>query len=156
MVLRKGLWALPPLVVCMFALAPAPALAGCEKANLNNPGHHYGLYKNGCLQLPVVTPPPASAPAPPPKRAQHPHAIGANTLVSPTRQHHETGLTTLTPRIDFGQANPPVVPVAQTLTDTNLWLVTALLPTLLVLWMLIAGRTMTEAMRRRKRAAATA
>jgi len=48
------------------------------------------------------------------------------------------------------------VPAAQTLTDTNLWLVTALLPTLLVLWLLIAGRTLTEALRRRKKAIAAA
>lgn len=156
MVSRKGLWALAPFVVSLLALAPAPVLAGCEKANLNNPGHHYGLYKNGCHQLLVVTPTPAPAPAPKPN--QHPHPTGVVTHLSSTvKPNQSSGLTAVTPQIEIGQDNPPplTVPAGQTLNDTNLWLVTSLLPTLLVLWLLIAGRTLTEALRRRRRAAAT-
>jgi len=155
-VLRKGLGALAPLVVALFALAPAPALAGCENANLNNPGHHYGLYKNGCLQLPVVIPTPAPAPAPKPKPVQHPpHNVPVTTtLSSTTHPNQATGVTNTLVQIGDGNPPPVTVPAGENLNDTNLWLVTALVPTLLVLWLLIAGRTLTEALRRRRKAAA--
>jgi len=157
-VLRKGLWALAPFVVALLALAPAPALAGCEKANLNNPGHHYGLYKNGCLQLPVVIPTPAPAPAPKPKPVTHPpHNVPvASDLSSSSTPNHATGVTDTLIQIGDGNPPPVIVPASANLNDANLWLITALLPTLLVLWLLIAGRTLTEALRRRRRVTAAA
>jgi len=142
----------------MLALAPAPALAGCENANLNNPGHHYGLYKNGCLPLPVVTPTPAPAPTPKPKPKPVKHVPGTHVVTTPlstsVKPNQSDGLSTLTLPI----INPPptTVPVAENLNDSNLWLISALLPTLLVLWLLIAARTLTEGLRRRRRAAPAA
>jgi hypothetical protein len=151
-VLRKGLWALAPFVVALLALAPAPALAGCEKANLNNPGHHYGLYKNGCLQLPVVIPTPT--PKPTPKPVNHPpHSVPvASDLSSTNNPNHATGVTNTLIQISDGNPPPVTLPGSENFDDTNLWLITALLPTLLVLWLLIAGRTLTEALRRRRKA----
>src|SRR6185312_13521719 len=110
-VTRKGLWALAPFVVSLLALAPAPVLAGCENANLNNPGHHYGLYKNGCLQLPVVTPTPAP-PVTKPKPVKPPHVTVQTTLVSPAKHNHATGSTTVTPQIQIGDPPPVMVPAA--------------------------------------------
>jgi hypothetical protein len=157
-VLRKGLWALAPFVVSVLALAPAPALAGCENANLNNPGHHYGLYKNGCLPSPVVTPAPAPAPTPKPKPVKHPPSTHVVTtqLSTSVKPDQSSGLSTLTLPIGPGNPTPAMVPVAENLTDSNLWLLTALLPALLVLWLLIAARTLTEGLRRRRRAASAA
>jgi len=156
-VLRKGLWALAPFVVAILALAPAPALAGCENANLNNPGHHYGLYKNGCLQLPVVIPTPSPTPSPTqaPKPVNHPpHNVPvAGDLSSTNHPNQATGITNTLVQIGDGNPPPVTVPASENLDDTSLWLITALLPTLLVLWLLIAARTLTEGLRRRRRAA---
>src|SRR5258707_4434872 len=54
------------IVAFLLALAPTSALAAhspqpaCGHANLDNPGNHYGLIKNGCL--PRSPTPPAPTP----------------------------------------------------------------------------------------------
>jgi len=60
--------------VLASTLAPA-----CGHANLNNPGNHYGLIKNGCVQQP---PPPSPSPVPPPPPTAHPSPVPSPKPVS--------------------------------------------------------------------------
>src|SRR2546428_11684406 len=70
-VARACLLASSSIVVLPLVLAPAPVFAAtsvpaCGHANVNNPGHHYGLIKNGCLPgtPPLIAPTAAPKPAP--------------------------------------------------------------------------------------------
>ena len=144
MVRRVGLWAPLLIVVATAALIPASASAGCEKANLNNPGHHYGLYKNGCIPTtpPVVTPTvPHTTPS---GHTSHP------LVVHPATQHGKPVTSeNLAPEIEL-PLGTIIQPVGEPEPDMWLWVVTALLPTLLVLWLLIAARTATYAVQRQR------
>jgi hypothetical protein len=127
----------PAIAVCSFGLAPMPALAApsCGHANLHNPGHHYGLYKNGCIPLPPAPKPP---PVKPPVPGHHPPPnsppIGNSPALKLT-QAAAAGLGfqpffTVPGGVELGTQGP----------DRNLWVIEALLPVLLVIWlMLVAG-----------------
>lgn len=122
----------PAIAVCTFGLAPVPALAApsCGHANLHNPGHHYGLYKNGCIPPPAPKPPPVKPPVP----GHHP-PLGGNSPAVKLTEAAAAGLGfqpffRVPGGVESGTQGP----------DRNLWLIEALLPALLVIWlMLLAG-----------------
>ena len=149
MVVRARLLALPALVVCLFALAPSVAFGAslgpsCGHANTNNPGQHKGLFKNGCLRLPAPNPPPVVA-------GQAGGQESVSGLIPSSRI--SLGPTQLSQPMSHGHravslpiaSEPPAIPWS----DRNLWIVTALLPSLLVLWLLIAGRAAADALQKR-------
>jgi hypothetical protein len=116
-------------------------------ANPNNHGHHYGQLKH---QHPVPAPPPAPAPAPRPNppvvvpavpTVPHPNVVIAQTNVPPV----SSGLTPPLPNLG-GQTSPQRAGAAvQPFRDPNLWVVEALLPALLIVWlMLLAASRMLQ------------
>ncbi len=155
MIGHARLRALLAIFVCTLALAPTSAFGAslapaCGHANTNNPGLHTGLFKNGCLKLP------APAPNPPP-------AVAGQTV----GQGNTSGLF-LAMKLSFGGAqvsNPisrgrravslPILSQPQVTaipwSDRNLWIVTALLPSLIVIFLLIAGRAVADAIQKRGR-----
>jgi hypothetical protein len=158
LVVRARLLALPVIVVCVFALAPSVALGAnlgpsCGHANTNNPGQHKGLFKNGCLKLPTPNPPPVVV-------GQTGGQGSVSGLIPSSRislgppqasQPMSHGHRVVSPPI----ASEPQAP-AILWSDRNLWIVTALLPSLLVLWLLIAGRAAADALQKRSGPVASA
>jgi len=157
LVVRVRLLALPAIVVCVFALSPSVAFGAnlgpsCGHANTNNPGQHKGLFKNGCLKLPTP------APNPPPVVVGQTASqtgglggvsglipssrisLGAAQVSQPMSQGHRA-----VSRPTASEPQAPAIPWS----DRNLWIVTALLPSLLVLWLLIAGRAAVDALQKR-------
>jgi hypothetical protein len=135
------------LALLLFVVAPTAALASstgpaCGHANANNPGHHYGLIKNGCW--PASAPKPVLSPVPAPKLP--PTAVTPPGHVSvatpPASKPAAVVPAALTPSSTgaiapaLRSSKPGNVPAI----DHNLWVVTALLPSLLVIWLLLAGR----------------
>lgn len=125
-----------------FALAPTAVLA---KANPNNHGHHYGQLKHHHR---TPAPPPV-----PPASAAPKSAPGATTLARPAPK-----AATVLPPVAVplpGELVPAPMPPARGLAipfrDRNLWLVVALLPSLIVIWLLVAGRLGADQLNRRKR-----
>jgi hypothetical protein len=107
----------------------AAAAPSCGHANLNNPGHHYGLYKNGCIPTPPK-PPPIRPPVP----GQNP-PITRNTPAVKLTQAAAAGLA-FQPLFRV----PGGVDLGTQGSDRNLWVIEALLPVLLTIWlMLLAG-----------------
>jgi hypothetical protein len=156
LVVRVRLLALPAIVVCVLALALAPSVAfganlapSCGHANTNNPGQHKGLFKNGCLKLP---PPPA--PNPPPVVGGQSGGQGSASGLIPSSRISPGPLQVSQPTshghraVSFPILSKPQV-AAIPWSDRNLWIVTALLPSLLVLWLLIAGRAAADALQKR-------
>jgi len=156
LVVRLRQLALPAIVDCVLALALAPSVAfGANlapsggHANTNNPGQHKGLFKNGCLKLP---PPPA--PNPPPVVVGQSGGQGSASGLIPSSRI-SPGPPPVSQPISHGHrvaslpiASEPQAP-AIPWSDRNLWIVTALLPSLLVLWLLIAGRAVADALQKR-------
>lgn len=106
-------------------------------ANPNNHGHHYGQLKHQHPPAPAPQPPPAPAapPAPSPNLpAVVPITSHPNDAVAPA----VSGGTTL-PLPDLGgrtsqkQTFAPLPPAR----DPNLWVVEALLPALLIVWLIV-------------------
>ncbi len=153
MVVRMRLLALPAIAVCVFALAPSVASGAnlapsCGHANTNNPGQHKGLFKNGCLKLP------APALNPPPVVVGQTGGQGNVSGLIPSSRI-SLGPPQVSQPMSHGHraASPPIAsePRAPAIpwSDRNLWIVTALLPSLLVLWLLIAGRAAADALQKR-------
>lgn len=99
--IRGRVLAYSSFAVLVVALAPTSALAAtpgpaCGHANLNNPGNHYGLIKNGCLNQP---PPPPPTPTSQPPRL-HPSPV-------PTHEPVSSGVTNI------------AKPIAQGIPDTS-------------------------------------
>lgn len=155
------------LAVLALSLAPAPVLAAtpaCGHANLANPGHHYGLIKNGCLN----TPPPSPLPAPRPVPAPTPNPVSGVVppivhAVVPVVPHFNTP----TEVVPDDAAPAPLVlttpPAASVLikagvpsTDSNPWVVIGLLASSLLLLLLIALAVSGYLRRRHQRANAPA
>lgn len=152
MVRHVGLWASALMLFSAAAFIPSTVLAGCGHANVNNPGHHYGLHKNGCLPAPTHAPAPVSNPPS--------TGVTRKLTLSPPQSAPAAGvqLPIQTPAGGpvEGQLPVEIAPEAVPFRDPNLWLVTALLPTLVVLWALIAVRSWMLAYRRRTRQVAAA
>lgn len=150
--IRACLLACLSLGVLVCALVPAPVLAAspspaCGHANLDNPGHHYGLIKNGCLQTPSP-PTPAPTPHPAPAPAPNPVSGGVPVTVHPVaRVIPHTGtisqvvpadatpapLIVTNPPLPIQSANPNV-----SYNDRNSWVVIGLLGAGFLLLLLIA------------------
>jgi len=150
---------LAPLAICVCILASAPTAVSaaslapsCGHANTNNPGQHKGLFKNGCLKLP------APAPNPPPvvvgqgagQGAGQGNASGLvpSLKLSPGPSEVSEPMSRLHRAVSLPIPSEPQV-AAIPWSDRNLWIVTALLPSLLVLWLLIAGRAAADALKKR-------
>jgi hypothetical protein len=110
-------------------------------ANPNNHGHHYGQLKH---QHPVPVPPPPPAPAPAP-RPNPPAVVPAvptvphpNVVIAQTNPPSvSSGLTPPLPNLG-GQTSPQRAGAAvQPFRDPNLWVVQALLPALLIVWLIL-------------------
>ena len=155
MVVRVRLLALPAVVVCVFALAPSVAFGAslgpsCGHANTNNPGQHKGLFKNGCLKLPALNPPPVVVG----QTASQTGGLGGVSGLIPS-PNISLGPPQVSQPMSHGHraVSPPIAyePQARAIpwSDRNLWIVTALLPSLLVLWLLIAGRAAADALQKR-------
>jgi hypothetical protein len=155
--------------VLLVALAPGPVLAAtsspaCSHANLNNPGHHYGLIKNGCLLQ--QSPPPAPVPTLHPAPAPIPKPVGVGVVIRPAQpiastgpgQSTHTGVipadATPTP---LNLTRPPLVAGHATTNsraeDHNVWAEIALLGSALLL-LLLACLGVAAYLRRRPRIAA--
>src|SRR3989441_4102414 len=157
----------PGLVVLLLVLAPTPGFAAtsvpaCGHANVDNPGHHYGLIKNGCLS---GTPRPP-APTPAPTLAPKPDAGVVGNAIQNLSSAKASG-SDPTDLIPPAPAPPPITvvnplaasdpkPVTAPSGDRNLWVVMALLPIILVILLLFAARTATRHYGSRRAAAATA
>lgn len=138
------------IVAFLLAIAPISALAAdspqpaCGHANLDNPGNHYGLIKNGCL---LRSPTPAPAPTPistPIQTPASPRVINPSPNVPATVVPSETPAATggsldlrgVGEKSALPQGTAATVPPSR---DTNLWLVEALLPTLVIVWLILLG-----------------
>ena len=163
MVARAYLLASSGLVAFAFALAPTSILAAgsvpaCGHANVSNPGHHYGLIKNGCLPGRPVTPSPSSAPAPKPPPAPVAKTIpnvpsGAKSSGTPVQAISAAVKPSPTTALQpAGSLDPATAPA----DDRYLWLVTVLLPIMLGLWLLLVAGASAKALRRRRQAAPVA
>lgn len=90
MTFRVRLWVCSSVAMLAIALGTTSVLAStplpaCGHANLNNPGNHYGLLKNGCLHQPPPpprAPSPSPVPPPPPPPAAHPSPSASARPVS--------------------------------------------------------------------------
>jgi hypothetical protein len=112
------------------------SLAVYADANPNNHGHHYGQLKHQHpAPTPAPAPPPASRPNPPAlaPTAPHPTAEIAQTIVPPA----SSGLTPLLPDLGGQTAPQHASAVVQPFRDPNLWVVEALLPALLIVWLML-------------------
>lgn len=153
-IIRACLLACASLVVLAIALVPTPVLAAtpspaCAHANLDNPGHHYGLIKNGCLGTPSPAPPaPHPAPAPTPNPVSSGVSGGVPATVHPVapvipRMSMPTEAvppdTTPAPLIVTSppQATEPANASVQS-NDRKPWVVIGLLGSALLLLLLIA------------------
>ncbi len=159
---RACLLASPGLVAFVVALSPTPILAAssgpaCGHANVSNPGHHYGLIKNGCMPSRPVTPSPSSAPAsnPPPAGVGNTaRQIISGAPLSSTPAH-AIRASEPSPAIaikSVGAVDPANAPSG----DRNLWVVMALLPTMLALWVLLVVGASASALHRLRQAAPVA
>jgi hypothetical protein len=108
-------------------------------ANPNNHGHHYGQLKHQHAPGPAPQPPPAPAPVPKPNApavvpiVSHPNAAIAQPIASPV-----SGGATL-PLPDLGgqdTTQKQAVAALPPVRDPNLWVVEALLPALLIVWLI--------------------
>ena len=107
-------------------------------ANPNNHGHHYGQLKHQNPPVPAPQPPPAPAPQPnaPPvvPTVSHTKAASAQTIAPPV-----SGGATL-PLPDVGgqdTTRKQGVAALPPLRDPNLWVVEALFPALLIVWLIL-------------------
>jgi hypothetical protein len=114
-------------------------------ANPNNHGHHYGQLKHQQSPVPAPQPPPVPAPAPQPNAppvvpiVSHTKAASPQTIAPPVSSGAMLPLPDLggqdTTQKQGVVALPPV-------RDPNLWVVEALFPALLIVWLvlLVASR----------------
>jgi hypothetical protein len=149
------------LVAFAFALAPtsvaASSVPACGHANVNNPGHHYGLIKNGCLPGLAVKPSPSPAPAPKPPAAPVANPIpnipsGAKSTIPGQARSIAVEPSPTTALQPAGSLSPVAAPAG----DRNLWVVTGLLPIMLGLWLLLVAGASAKALRRHRPAAPVA
>jgi hypothetical protein len=131
------------VAVLSCASVSMPALVVFADANPDNRGHHYGQLKHQHPPVPAPQPPPATAPPP---------AAVVPALVRPNPP------AVLQPDVAIAQTNPPAVSIGvipplpdlggqtapqktagavQPFRDPNLWVVEALLPALLILWLML-------------------
>jgi hypothetical protein len=109
-------------------------------ANPNNHGHHYGQLKHQHSPVPAPKPPPAPAPAPQPNAppvvpvVSHTKAASPQAIAPPV----SSGATLPLPDVG-GQDTTQKQGVAAlpSVRDPNLWVVEALFPALLIIWLIL-------------------
>src|SRR5256885_8768503 len=121
------------IVAFLLAIAPTSALAApstqpaCGHANLDNPGNHYGLIKNGCL-LRSPTPPAPTPISTPVQTSASPRVINPSPKAPATDVPSETPAVTggfvdlrrVCAERGLPQGTSAAVPPSR---GTNLWLV---------------------------------
>jgi hypothetical protein len=158
------LLASPVLLVLFFTLAPTSALAAssvpaCGHANVNNPGHHYGLIKNGCLPTQSVPPPPVPVPTPGPTLKPPPAVVGdpVGNVPGATRSPGAAALaaptiiTALPASASSPQLSLTTSPSSAPAAEDNIWLLMALLVIMVALWLLLVARFSARTLRLRTR-----
>jgi hypothetical protein len=137
-----------------LVLIPASSLAVYADANPNNHGHHYGQLKH--QHVPAPQPPPVPAPAPPPAPKAKPPGVTttANNLIPaivPVATSPDSGGASALPPVGGAIPAPQrVVAVVPAFHDPNLWVVEALLPALLIVWLIMLASS--RALQKRNRA----
>jgi hypothetical protein len=132
-------------------------------ANPNNHGHHYGQLKHQHPPVPAAQPPPAVVPpppgiVPPPVRpnppAVAPGVVHPNVAIAQTNPP-PVSIGVIPPLPDLGGQTAPQKAggAVQPFRDPNLWVVEALLPALLIVWLMLLAAS--RALRRRTPAAKT-
>ncbi len=137
-----------------LVLIPMSSLVVYADANPNNHGHHYGQLKH--QHPPVPQPPPAPAPAPPPAPKAKPSTITPAvshliTAVVPAATSPDSGSPS--DLVPVGGAVPTpqrVVAAVPAFHDPTLWVVQALLPALLIVWLILLSSL--RALQKRNRA----
>lgn len=126
------------VVALSCAWIPVTGLVVFADANPSNHGHHYGQLKHQHPPVPAPQPPPA--PAPPPAPKPNPPAIVpiASQPGDAVGQTTAPPVSTL-PLPDLGgrQIQKQGVAALPPLRDPNLWVVEALLPALLIVWLIV-------------------
>ncbi len=120
-------------------------------ANPNNHGHHYGQLKHQRPPAPAPQPPPAPAAPPAPRLnppavtpiVSHPNDAVAQTVAPPISSGATLPLPDLGGRASQKQTAAALPPAR----DPNLWVVEALLPALLIVWLIMLASS--RALRRR-------
>lgn len=170
---RARLLVVPLLAISFSLLASLPATAAasvpaCGHANTDNPGHHYGLIKNGCLPTsvppsPAPVPTPVPAPVPTPVATHSPGQTVPGQATVPARTTPAAGtpgnqfLPAIAPAITAtpGPASHPqviasTVPATEQSPDFILWLTLALLVAMVAIWLFLIGRATAQAVRKRR------
>lgn len=125
---------------------------GNHYGEISNPGHHYGQLKHQPVPTPVPTPAPSPNPLPTPKPVTHPATGGTHTGTQ-TGSH---GVGAPSPgavrgdtpsQIDAPVVFPPVTRPSDNIAVANQdrgddlwWLVLLILPALMAVWLIVAGR----------------
>jgi hypothetical protein len=109
-------------------------------ANPNNHGHHYGQLKHQHSPVPAPKPPPVPAPAPQPNAppvvpiVSHTKAASPQTIAPPV----SSGATLPLPDVGGqGTTRKQGVAALPPVRDPNLWVVEALFPALLIVWLIL-------------------
>lgn len=114
-------------------------------ANPNNHGHHYGQLKHQRPPVPAPQPPPATKPNPP---AVVPIVSHTNVAIAQTSPPPVSNGVTLPLPGFAGQTAPQRAGAAvHPYRDPNLWIVEALLPALLIVWLILLA--LSRALRKR-------
>ena len=135
------------VVALSCASIPISSLVVYADANPNNHGHHYGQLKHQHPPTPAPQPQPAPKPNPP---AVAPTVSHPNVAITPTTAPAAPSESTL-PLPNLGGQNTPrkqVVAAPPPGRDPNLWIVEALLPALLVAWLILLAAS--RGLRQRK------
>jgi hypothetical protein len=134
-------------VVALSCLSlPISSLVAYADANPNNHGHHYGQLKHA--HPPVPVPQPSPAPVPPPAGKPNPPVVvppvsHPNVAIAQTNTPPVSNGPTL-PLPDLGGQTAPqhVGAAVQPYRDPNLWVVEALLPALLIVWLILLAASL--------------
>ena len=131
---------------------------GNHYGEISNPGHHYGQYKH---QPPVTAPSPQPQQQPTPQPVTHPGAggQGSSAVASPSAPAPTAG-----PSVpDLPIALPPATHPSGAISFANAeaqdafwWLILLILPALLAVWVIVAGRIVKRLARTRRESAAVA
>jgi hypothetical protein len=126
---------------------------GNHYGEIDNPGHHYGQHKHQ---------PPVTAPSPPPQPRSTPGPVtqppaGSVAITASSRPAAAAGASSPDLALGLPAATHPADNVAfanPTPQDPLWWVVLLILPALLAVWMIVAGRMVQRLTRTRNRPAA--
>ena len=129
---------------------------GNHYGEISNPGHHYGQFKH---QPPVTTPSPQPQPQPTPGPATHPvtggqgsAAVASPVAPAPTAGSSVPDLPIMLPPATHPSGNISFADASS--QDSLWWLILLILPALLAVWVIVAGRIVQRLTQTRREAAA--